>query len=316
VHSWNGKHRRGADLWTPTYNTPMRDSLLWVYEGQTQFWGWVLAARSGLLTREQSLEALAIVAAVYDNRAGRSWRPLADTTFGPILSARRPQPWTDWQRGEDYYQEGQLVWLDADQLIRERSNGARSLDDFAKAFFGGPGGRATVSTYTFEDVVAALNAVEPYDWAAFLRERVDAFGTKAPLGGVTRGGYRLVYRETPSSLTKADEAARKVTDLSWSLGMVLNSEGKVSGVRWEGPAYKAGMTTGGMVTAVNGAAYTADKLKAAVTAAKAGAPLELLVKAGDRYRTYKLEHRGGLRYPHLERVGTGPARLDALLTAR
>ncbi|MBW3560500.1 MAG: peptidase M61, partial [Proteobacteria bacterium] len=200
VHSWNGKHRRGADLWTPNYNVPMRNSLLWVYEGQTSYWGPVLAARSGLLTKAQTLETLAMTAAAYQARAGRAWRSVADTTFGPVVSARRPQPWTDYQRAEDYYTEGSLIWLDADTLIRERSGGRRSLDDFARRFFGGRGGRATVVTYTFDDVVSALNAVQPYDWATFLRTRVEGVGQPAPLAGFARGGYRLVYRDTPSSV--------------------------------------------------------------------------------------------------------------------
>jgi predicted metalloprotease with PDZ domain len=191
VHSWNGKFRRPADLWTPSYDTPMRGSMLWVYEGLTQYYGHVLAARSGLWSRAQALEALALTVATYQFRVGREWRSVVDTTNDPILSARRPAPWRSWQRNEDYYSEGLLVWLDADTLIRERSRGRRSLDDFARAFFGIEDGSWMPATYTFDDVVAALNAVEPFDWAGFLRARLYEAGTEPPLDGVARGGYRL-----------------------------------------------------------------------------------------------------------------------------
>jgi predicted metalloprotease with PDZ domain len=317
VHSWNGKHRRGADLWTPNYNVPMRNSLLWVYEGQTSYWGPVLAARSGLLTKEQALEELAITAATYEARAGRGWRSVADTTFGPVVSARRPQPWGEYQRGEDYYAEGSLIWLDADTLIRERSGGRRSLDDFARRFFGGPGGRVTVRTYTFDDVVAALNAVQPYDWATFLRTRVEGVGQPAPLAGFARGGYRLVYRDTPSSVWKDSETSRKAIDLSYSLGLVANREGKLTSVRWEGPAFNAGLAIGAQIVAVNGTAFDGDRLRSAVRDAKGGtAPIELLVKRGDQFSTVRLAYAGGLRYPHLERVAGAPARLDQILAPR
>ena len=317
THSWNGKHRRGADLWTPNYNVPMRNSLLWVYEGQTSYWGPVLAARSGLLTKEQALEELAGTAAVYQDRAGRAWRSVSDTTFGPVVSARRPQPWGDYQRGEDYYAEGSLIWLDADTLIRERSGGRRSLDDFARRFFGGPGGRATVRTYTFDDVVAALNAVQPYDWATFLRTRVEGVGQPAPLAGFERGGYRLVFRDTPSSVWKDSETSRRVTDLTYSLGLVANRDGRLTSVRWEGPAYDAGLAIGAQIMAVDGLAFDGDRLRAAVRNAKGGSrPIELLIKRGDQFRTVRLAYADGLRYPHLERIPGAPARLDQILAPR
>ena len=317
VHSWNGKHRRGADLWTPNYNVPMRDSLLWVYEGQTSYWTPVLAARSGMLTKDQALQMLASQAAALDARTGRAWRDLADTTFGPIVSARRPQPWGDWQRPEDYYTEGALVWLEVDTLIRERSNGRRSLDDFARTFFGGRDGDWRVYTYTFDDVAAALNAVEPYDWATLLRTRLDENASGAPLQGFARGGYRLIYTDTPSPVFRDDEAARRVTELTYSLGMVVNRDAKLTAVRWEGPAFDAGLTVGTTLVAVNGLAYDADRLKAAITAARGGgAPIELQVRHGDHLRTVRIPYHLGLRYPHLERVAGTPARLDDILAPR
>jgi len=317
AHSWNGKYRRGADLLTPTFNVPMRNSLLWVYEGQTQYWGNVLAARSGLLSKQQGLESLAMVAAAFDNRTGRVWRSLADTTNDPVIAARKPLSWRSWQRSEDYYSEGQLIWLDADTLIRERSGDKRSLDDFAKAFFGGPSGTFEPKPYDFAEVVATLNAVEPYDWASFLTTRLEGHGPGAPLDGLARGGYRLVYTPVPTDFFKANEARRKIVDLSYSIGLVLEKDGTISDVAWGGPGFKAGLITGSQVIAVGGVAYDADGLKAAITAATDPAkPVELLIKSGDRYRTLKLVYTGGLRYPRLERDPKIPARLDTIYSPR
>ena len=317
THSWNGKFRRPADLWTPNFNVPMRDSLLWVYEGQTQYWGFVLSARAGLLTKQQTLDAIAATAAVYDHRVGREWRAMQDTTNDPIAAMRRPLPWRSWERSEDYYSEGQLMWLDADTLIREKSGGQRSLDDFAKSFFGVNDGSFVPSTYVFEDVVKTLNTFQPYDWATFLRARLDGHGPGAPLDGITRGGYKLVYTDTPSSYFKDAEVRRKVTDLTYSLGMTIAAEGKLSDVLWEGPAYKIGLTVGTQIIAVNGIALDADQLKSAIkNANKTKAAIELLVKNGDRYRTVKIEYYDGLRYPHLEREGSAAASLDQILTPR
>lgn len=316
THSWNGKFRRPADLWTPDFNVPMRDSLLWVYEGQTQYWGFVLAARSGLLTKQQTLDAIAATAALYDHRVGREWRALQDTTNDPITAMRRPLPWRSWERSEDYYSEGQLMWLDADTLIREKSGGAKSLDDFARLFFGVNNGSFVPVTYVFEDVVKALNTVQPYDWATFLRDRLEGHGP-APLDGITRGGYKLTYTETPSDYFKESETRRKVTDLTYSLGMIIAAEGRLTDVLWEGPAYKIGLTVGTQIIAVNGIAFDADRLKATIKDAKqSGAAIELLVKNGDRFRTVKIDYHDGLRYPHLERDGSAPARLDQILTPR
>lgn len=318
THSWNGKWRRPAGLATPDFATPMQNHLLWVYEGQTQYWGNVLAARSGLQTKEQALQSLALVAATYDNRVGRAWRSLEDTTHEPIISSRRPQPWRSWQRPEDYYSEGQLIWLDADTLIRERTRGARSLDDFARRFFHAPEPGLTESPYTFEDVVAALNVVTPYDWATFLRTRIDTVGAPAPLDGLARGGWRLVYAEERTDFQKAAEKRSKSADFIYSLGFVVGEDKKLTEVLWDSPAFNAGLTVGVEIAAVNGVAYDADGLRRAITAAKAddGKPVELLVKAGDRYRTVSIAYAGGLRYPRLERIPGTTDRLSAILAAR
>ncbi|WP_369061075.1 peptidase M61 [Caulobacter sp. 73W] len=320
THSWNGKFRRGADLFTADFSVPMRNSMLWVYEGQTQYWGYVLSARSGLLTKQETLEAIASTAATYEARVGRTWRTVLDTTNDPITIARKAEPWTSFQRGEDYYSEGQLVWLDADTLIREKTGGKKSLDDFAKVFLGAEGkfdGSYVPLTYDFDGVVEALNKVVAHDWAGFLKARIYDVAPKAPLDGLARGGYRLVYKDTPTAYFKAGEARRKTTDLTYSLGVVVGGEGKLSAVQWEGPAFKAGLTNAGQIIAVNGIAYDAERLKTAITDAKASAkPIELLVKTAERYRTVQIPYYNGLRYPALERIAGTPARLDDILTPR
>jgi predicted metalloprotease with PDZ domain len=313
THSWNGKYRRPADLATPDYDTPMQTSMLWVYEGQTQYYGHVLAARSGLWTRDDALGALAQTAATYEHRVGRAWRPLADTVNEPTISARRPEPWRSWQRPEDYYSEGALIWLDADTLIRERSGGRRSLDDFTRAFFRSGAPALTISTYTFEDVVRALNGVVPYDWAAFLRARVDAVGGKAPLDGLARGGWRLVYGEERTAYQKADEKRSKTASFLFSLGFTVGEGDRLTEVLWDSPAFNEALTVGVEIRAVNGMSYDAEGLRRAITAAKeTGTPVELVVKNGDRWRTIAFSYRGGLRYPRLERIPGTADRLSAI----
>jgi predicted metalloprotease with PDZ domain len=316
THSWNGKFRRGADLATPHFNVPMQDSLLWVYEGQTQYWGNVLAARAGFVTPELARDDLALVAAAYEHREGRAWRPLSDTTNQPIISARRPQAWRSWQRGEDYYSEGELIWLDVDTLLREKSGGRKSLDDFARAFFGVEDGRTEVLPYTFEDVVAALDAIVPNDWASFLRTRVEGRNEHAPLDGLARGGWKLVYKDEPNAAAAA-YAGKGSTDLTYSLGMSLSKENKVGDVLWNGPAFKAGLAPGMVLVAVNGEAASGEELTAAVKAAKEGkAPIELLVNSFGHISSIRLDYHGGLRYPHLERIPGTPDRLSQIHAAR
>ncbi len=315
THSWNGKFRRPFDLWQPNFNTPERDTLLWVYEGQTEYWGKILSARSGLWSKQDGLDQLADMAATYDNGVGRSWRDLEDTTNDPIIAERRPIPWRGWQRSEDYYDEGALVWLDVDTKLRELSHGTKSLNDFARGFFGMDNGSYVVRTYVFADVVSALDAVAPFDWAGFLRTRLDGVGGQAPLDGITRGGYRLVYTAVESPYEKSAAGLRKMTDLGYSLGLFLTHDGAARGVIWGSPAYKAGISVGTEIVAVNGAAFDPDDLLRAITDAKTTkAPIELLLKAQDHYRTVRIDYHGGLRYPHLERIpGSTGGSLDAIL---
>ena len=318
-HSWDGKYRRPADLWTPDYNTvPMEGSLLWVYEGQTQFWGYVLGARSGMLSKQDTLDAIAATAATYSTGTpGRAWRPLVDTTNDPTAAGRAPQPWRSWQRSEDYYSEGQLIWIDVDRIIRLASGGKRSIDDFAKAFYGMRDRDYGELTYTFDDVVATLNRVQPYDWRSYLQRRVYDVSASPPLEGINQGGYKLVFTSEPTKWIKSAEKSGKNSDLTYSGGFVVGTDGKISSVLWDSPAFNAGLTVGSQVTAVNGRDFDGDALKDAIKAAGAGGALpELLLHDGDVYRTVKLDWRGGLRYPRLQKMGTGQGTLDALLAPR
>lgn len=310
VHSWNGKFRRPRGLATPDYATPMDGSLLWVYEGQTQFWGTVLEARSGLGSQQLVRDYLAVTAATYDLRAGRAWRPLADTAHDPVMADRRPGPWPSWQRAEDYYREGMLLWLDADMLIRAGTNGARSLDDVARRFFGGRDGDWSVSPYTRADVVAALGAVYPHDWEGFLAARLDALAPHPPLDWIAQGGYRLVYTQEPGDYIKADEKTTKSANFSYSLGLTLRTDGEIAQVLWDSPAFAAKLIPGSTILAVNGTVYSAEVLKAALNAK---GRLDLTVRRKDRLSMVALDYHDGQRYPHLERIADTPARLDDLL---
>jgi predicted metalloprotease with PDZ domain len=317
VHSWNGKYRRPAGMWTPDYRQPMQDNLLWLYEGQTQFWGWILAARSGLQPKDVVLGAIANNAGYYSMQAGRAWRSVEDTTFDPITNARRPLPYSSLSRSEDYYSEGMMVWLEADQIIRAGTGGARGLDDFARAFFGGVEGDMGQLTYRFEDVVAALNAVHPYDWATFLDTRFREPAQPPPLAGIEQGGYRLVWKEEPNPYEKGRMGDTGYLNLQNSLGINVDKDGTVSLAHWGTPAFDAGVVRGAQIVAVDGEAYSTDRLKRAITAAKGGdRPIVLLVKRGERYLETPIRYDGGLRYPWVEPAGEGEQPLDRLLVAQ
>ena len=262
------------------------------------------------------MDALASVAATYARgRPGLDWRPLQDTTNDPTINMRRPQAYRSYQLSEDYYSGGQMVWLEADAKLRELSRGKKSIDDFAKAFFGMDNGSYQVKPYDFDEVVATLNGVAAYDWATFLRDRLD--GRKPLTGGIEASGWKLVFSDKPSAAIKAAEGRSKSTNLTYSLGLSVGSDGGVGDVLWDSPAFQAGIAPGMTIVAVNGQAYSGDAIKDAVTAAKTGkAPIELLVKNFDRYDTYKLDYHGGLQYPSLERVAGTTDTLSKLLEAR
>jgi predicted metalloprotease with PDZ domain len=317
-HSWNGKYRRGADLWTPDYRAPMQDSLLWVYEGQTQFWGYVLGARSGMLSKQDTLDAIAATAATYGyGTPGRSWRPLVDTTNDPIIAQRSPQPWRSWQRSEDYYSEGELIWIDVDRIIRQQSGGKRSIDDFARVFFGVRDRDWGELTYTFDTIVDTLDRVQPYDWRHYLQRKVYDLAAQPPLEGITEGGYRLAFTDEPTKWIKSAEKEGKNNNLTYSGGFVVGNDGKITSVLWDSAAFNAGLSIGSEVVAVNGRKFDADGLKRAIKAAAGkGPPPELLIHDGEVYRTVKLDWHGGLRYPRLVKSGSGEGTLDRLLAPR
>jgi predicted metalloprotease with PDZ domain len=315
VHSWNGKYRRPAGLATPNYQEPMIGDLLWVYEGLTEFLGNLLAERSGLLTDEQYREALASTAAMLDYRKGRTWRPLEDTarsvqTLRTLLSPE----WTNWRRSLDYYPEGELIWLEVDSTIRQQTNGQRSLNDFCRRFHGGQSGPAKVVPYTFEDVVHALNDVAPYDWATLLKQRVNETSSHAPLGGIERGGWKLVYNDKPNAFQQAAEKIYKGADFAYSLGFSIGEDGKLSDVIVGSPAYKAGLGPGMKLLAVNGRKWSPEMLRNGIKAAQAtNQPIDLLVENAQFFNSYSIEYHDGERNPHLERVSEQPDILGNIL---
>ena len=325
THSWNGKFRRPADLWTPNFNVPMRDDLLWVYEGMTQYWGTVLAARSGLRTAEQTRDILARTAAGFEVSPGRQWRPLVDTTNQPTVSQRRPVTWVSWQLPEDYYTEGELIWLDADTKIRELTNGQKSLDDFAKAFLAPYNGSFVTYTYDLNDIVKVLNGVAPYDWMSFLQQRVYDLHPQVPEDGITRGGYKLVYGDTEPVWMKQAERRGGQGDYTTSIGISFGggrgaapggerSTGVIANVNWGSPAFKAGITPDMQLVAVNGKAFTPQVLHDAIVDAEhTKQPLQMQLRRGDQFTSVSLAYFDGLRIPSLQRVDGTPDRLDEIL---
>lgn len=311
VHSWNGKFRQPADLWTPTLNVPMRDSLLWVYEGQTEFWGRVLAARSGQRTRQETLDKLALDAAVVDARVGRRWKTLQDSNNDPIYMAGHSVPWRDWQRREDYYPEGVMLWLEVDAIMREQSHGRKSLDDFAHAFFDVENGSPITSTYTFEQVCDVLDRIVPYDWSGVLRSRLEAHDAGV-LDGLRRMGWRLVYTDTPSATFLQDESDSGAIDLMASIGLSIANTGIVRAVSWDGPAFKAGVAPAARLISVNGKPYAAQLMIDAVKAA-ASTPVELRYEADGEVHVAIVPYRGTLRYPRLEAIPGSVDRLSDML---
>ncbi len=322
VHSWCGKFRRPAGQSVGNFNTPLQNELLWVYEGQTQFWGQVLASRSGLWSQPFTRESIATIAATLDlNRPGREWRSVQDTVYQPILTARRPLSYTSYQRTEDYYNEGLLIWLDVDSQLRELTNDTRGMDDFARAFFGPQPGMSDNSfaplPFRFEDVTAALGNIAPYDWAGFLRSRLDSHGPGAPLKGLERAGWKLSFTEKPTEYAKGVEERTKLSDFVFSLGISIEKEAALAEVIWDSPAFKAGLSKGDTLVAVNGVAYKPERLKAAIRMAQEDQkPIELLLKNLDHYRTVKVGYTGGLRYPTLVRIDSNKDRLTTILSAK
>jgi len=306
VHSWNGKYRRPSGLISGGhdggYDTPMQGDLLWVYEGLTEYLGEILAPRSGLRSAEDFRESLAQDAAALDTTSGRTWRPLEDTAAAAQILYGAGNDYADYRRGVDYYPEGTLIWLDADTLIRQLTKGAKSLDDFCHTFHGGPGGAPALKPYDFADVVAAMNAVTPYDWAGFFNQRLHSTDAHAPLDGIRHSGWKLVYDAVRSDFWKAGEDDRKLSDLSYSLGLKVKEDGMIEDIVFDGPAKKAGIAPATKIVAVNNRQYTPTVLREAVRKAASDAqPIELLIRTGEYYETHRIDYHGGERYPHLAR---------------
>jgi predicted metalloprotease with PDZ domain len=317
VHSWNGKYRRPADLTTPDYQQPMQDDLLWVYEGLTQYLGEVLTARSSLLTPEQARDNLALTAAALDHTPGRTWRNLQDTADAAPHLYFSPHAWQSWRRGVDFYDEDTLNWLWADVIIRQQSKGKKTLDDFCKLFHGAPSTGPMVKTYTFDDVVNALNQVAPYDWRGFWTERLTNHGPGAPLGGIEGSGWKVVYTGSPSDMECGGECSSHFAGVRYSIGIDVREDGTITDTIEGMPAALAGIGPGMKLVAVNGRHYSPEVLRDAIKAGKnTTASLELLVENTEYYKTYKLDYHGGERYAHLVRDESKPDLLSEIFKAK
>ena len=317
VHSWNGKYRRPADLTTPDYEQPMQDDLLWVYEGLTNYLGTVLTARSGLLTPQQVRDDLGVTAAALDHTPGREWRNLQDTADDAPDLYFSPRAWESWRRSTDFYDEGTLDWLWADVIIRQQSKGKKSLDDFCKLFHGAPSTGPMVKTYTFDDVVNALNQIVSFDWRGFWTERLTNHGPGAPLAGIEGSGWKVVYDEVPSEMERGVENGGHVNGGLYSVGLQLREDGTIIDTIEGMPAALAGIGPGMKLIAVNGHQYSPEVLRDALRAGKSStAPLELLVENTDYYKTYALDYHGGERYPHLVRDESKPDLLSEIYKAQ
>ena len=316
THSWNGKYRRPIGLATPDYATPMKGNLLWVYEGMTEYLGQILAVRSGFDTPEQFRENLAFSAAELDVKPGRTWRDLEDTAVSSSILRGTSREWSNWRRGQDYYREGELIWLDVDTTIRKLTHGQKSLNDFCALFLGKGGNTPPeVVPYDFDELVATLNQVVPNDWAAFLRERLTSKAAHAPLEGITQSGYELTYSDRPSDYERALFARGGVIDAYFSAGIFARHDGIISDVRVGSAAYKAGLGPDEKIIAVNGRAFSGQVLALALKSAKGTTqPIDLIVENTDYFRVVHLDYHEGAKYPVLKRIDNTPDVLSQILT--
>jgi predicted metalloprotease with PDZ domain len=317
VHSWNGKYRRPYDLATADYQQTMEDDLLWVYEGLTNYLGFVLTARSGLLTAEQDRDDLAVTAAQLDHLPGRKWRNLQDTADAAPELYFAPQAWYSWRRGTDFYSEDTLNWLWVDVIIRQQSKGKKSIDDFCQLFHGAPSTGPALKTYTFDDIVNALNQVVPHDWREFWTERLTNHGPGAPLGGIEGSGWKVIYNDTPSEMLTGMASMYHIVPAGFALGLSLRDDGGITDTIEDEVAARAGIGPGMKVVAVNGRRFTPEVLRDAIKAGKGSSgTIDLLVENTDYYKTYKLDYHGGEMYPHLVRDESKPDLLSAILRAK
>jgi predicted metalloprotease with PDZ domain len=320
VHSWNGKYRRPADLTTPDYQKPMITTMLWVYEGLTSYLGDVLTARSGLWTPQDYRDSLAMIGAELDHRPGRTWRDLQDTNDAAQFLYFSSEAWDSWRRSADFYDEGVLDWLWADVLIRQQTRNQKSLNDFCKLFYAGPTPQPSqspmVKPYTFDELVNALNQIAPYDWRGFWHERLTTKVAHAPLGGIEGSGWRVVYTDTPSEMSRLQEQNRKAINAEYSVGLLLRDDGTIVDTVHGGLAANAGIGPGMKVIAVGSRKFTPEVWHDALKATKtASGPLQLLIENTEYFTTYSLNYHGGEMYPHLERENNQPDLLADIIKA-
>jgi predicted metalloprotease with PDZ domain len=318
VHSWNAKTRRPAGLTRDDYQEPYEPDLLWVYEGLTSYLGDVLTSRSGLWEADYARDSLALIAAGLANRPGREWRPLVDTTRAAYTLYGLTPEWKSWRRGVDFYDEGVLIWLEVDTQIRALSGNTKSLDDFCSAFFGGASGKPELHPYTYEQLTRALNEIAAYDWRKFFDDRIYSVAPKAPLGGIEKAGWKLVYTEEPNLVQKDYDETDETLDLSFSLGLALDAEdGRLRDVLPGSPAAASELAPGSKLIAVNGRRWSSELLLRAIhDAATDGEPIRLLVENSEFFREATLDYDGGERYPHLERVDERADLLTPILAPR
>jgi predicted metalloprotease with PDZ domain len=315
-HSWNGKFRRPTDMIMPDYQTPQQTRLLWVYEGLTNYFGWLLGVRCGLFTPEEGRDYLALMAARMSNVRARKWRPLDDTAAAASTLFDATRSWRSARRAVDFYEEGTLLWLEIDVMIRAQTEGAKSLDDFCKAFFAGGEERAEVKGYQLDDVIKALNAVAPYDWKTYIHRRVELVTESPPLEGITGGGWKLTFTEKPTEYFSIRETLAKGVDLADSIGFAVGGDGLIGDLVPDSPAAKAELAPGMKLLAVNGRRFTPEGLKSAVAATKTGGKLELLVESGDFFKTHTIDYKGGAKYPRLERADGKPDILAEIMKSK
>jgi predicted metalloprotease with PDZ domain len=318
THSWNGKYRRPETLYQTDFHKMQQGELLWVYEGMTEYLGDVLAARSGLETAATYRDVLAATAAQLDNRPGRLWRSTDDTAIAASILRGSNPAWSNWKRGQDYYQEGELLWLDADTLIRQLTDDKKSLTDFLQIFLakGGNTGPLIV-TYNRQELIDDLNQVVKYDWAKFLHDRVDLINPRADLDGINRGGYKLIYQDHPSDTEKMVGGGRRMAgpNVWYSLGLRVSADGNISDVRWGSPADQARLAPGQKLIAINGRTFTADRLRDAIDEAKTSKePIHFLMQTEDYIKPVDIDYHDGQRYPVLVRDDSQKDYLDEITT--
>lgn len=323
THAWCGKYRRPLGEATSDDNTPMQNDLIWVYEGLTQYYGNVLAARAGFRSAARTVSAFDFEAFQVD-RPGRSWRSIQDTADASAFLRGNDSAWASWRLSQDYYYAGTLLWLEADVKIRQLTHGTRSLDDFAARFFAppvagshsrdtGPG----VLPYTFADLVDALNTIAPYDWQNFWETRLNALDFKALTGGLLAAGYDYIYQDTMIPEEASFIKAAHMAELYHSIGLQAMPDGTLLDVWIASPAYTAGLGPGDQLTAVNGKPYTAELLTAAVHDSKTNPrPIVLTASRDGESKTFEIQYHGGEKYAALVRNRNSDLLTTAILQPR